>query len=709
MDFFKSASIVPALALLLTTSLSAEEIVLDEMIISGKKSTENGYLNQFEKQTSTASRMGITIKETPASVEILDSETMEKRGDTTVAKAVEKAVGMTSGASGHGPGGYFTVRGFGGFPGVDFLTDGIKLGGNAFSKRATEVANLERIEVIRGAASVLHGEGSVGATINLITKKPSFEKQDTQIGLNFGSFDSYRLSFGTGGVAVDDILAYRFDVSSREIGSNIDGQKKEIDSLNLGFLYKINDKLFATLSAEKTKDNIDSDYQGTPLINKKLDKSVRNKNYNNLKDGLDNANSLWIKQGIEWYPTSNIEVKNQLYYQKADAEVRRLYRAVQDTVDPSMVNRAGYDTDQTQDLIGNRLDLIYKDNIFGLGNRFLVGTDVNKMSFSKNGAIIGSNDGDKVSMYNPAKGYYKELGNNYKVKDMDADVESISIYMEDILSLTSDLKLVLGLRHDTLDVKWDYYHANDKKSRKYNNLSYRAGMVYDLTDTTTLYVAYSTSIAPGGGAVLTALSPAQTKLDLTEAVQYEIGLRQSFLNDKAEFTASAYKIDKNNLFVTDPNNINKLLNAGKQSSKGLEFSLGIKPIEKLQIDANLSITDAKYDSFVSGATDYSGNTPHSIPKYIANLGFRYMPISNVGIGTWIRYVDSIYTGDSNRIELPSYTTADLTMDYALDKKTTFSFAVKNVTDKFYATSARNDNQVFLGDPRNFEVGVNYKF
>lgn len=159
------------------------------------------------------------------------------------------------------------------------------------------------------------------------------------------------------------------------------------------------------------------------------------------------------------------------------------------------------------------------------------------------------------------------------------------------------------------------------------------------------------------------------------------------------------------MFVNDPNIAGNVLSAGKQSSKGLEFNLGIQPIEQIQIDTNLSIVDTKFDGLYN-----NGKIPNSVPKYVGNLGVRYMPIPNLGIGTWVRYVDSFYINDSNTIKLPSYTTVDLTLDYTYNKSTTFSFLLKNLTDELYATTSRSDNGgVFLGDSRSFEFGVNYKF
>ena len=386
-----------------------ETTILDEIKVTGQSDDNfTGYINQLKQETSTGSKLGLTIKETPASVEVINSKTMEQRGDSTVIRAVTKATGITGGSSGYGTVGAYSVRGFSGHPGIDILQDGIKLNGTTFSKRTLDVSNLDRIEVIRGASSVLNGEGSIGATVNLITKKPSFTKEETELGFKGGSYDSYRFNFGTGGVAVENKLAYRVDVLTRQLGSNYDGEKRDIDSLSASLLYKLNDNLLTTLSIEKSKEDGKHDYQGTPLVNGKLDKSVRKINYNNLEDGIDKGDSLWIKNNLEWYPTQNIELKNQIYYQNADSDVRRLYMAVQDKANPTMVQRRGWDSSQKQDLIGNRLDLIHKGNFFGLENRFLSGIDISRLELNKEQSTDAGNI-INTPMYNPTKMYYKDF------------------------------------------------------------------------------------------------------------------------------------------------------------------------------------------------------------------------------------------------------------------------------------------------------------
>lgn len=709
------------LAIMVCTALASSYAEASDIVQLDKVTVLGEAVKTFDQNTTAGSKLGLTIKETPASVEVINAKTMQQRGDSTILRAVTKAAGITGGSSGHGTAGNYSVRGFTGYPGIDFLQDGIKLNGTIFSKRTLDVSNLDRIEIIRGASAVLNGGGSIGATVNLVTKKPNFGDEETELGFRVGSHDSYRLNFGRAGVAIEDALAYRVDGAARHIGSDYHGEEKELESLSASLLYKVNDSLLASLSLERAKDNGDQDYQGTPLINGRLDRSVRKINYNNIEDGLDSGESLWVRNNIEWYPTKSLELKNQLYYQNASSDIRRLYLAVQDAANPEMINRRGYDSSQKQRLIGNRLDLVGHGDVFGLGNRFLVGVDASKLELSREqstyaGRIV------PTPMYSPAKLYYRDFFNatvdDYKKPDVDIKLNQFAIYIEDHLSLTEDFKLVAGLRHDSYDINYDFKRGLSSPviqiiNRKHNKLSYRGGLVFDLTDTATIYASYSSSFEPGdASASFITVNAAQTKLDLTKAEQREIGWRQSFLNDKAEFSASAYHISKKNLFVNNPTPGAGLLSVGKQTAKGFEVALAVRPTEHLHIDANLSYVDSKYDDFIHNGVDYAGRSPSSIPKHVANLGIRYTPTSSLDIGTWVRYVDSFFTdniGFANSVKLPSYQVVDLTINYNYRKNTTFSLLLKNMTDELYATTARRDVQVFLGESRGFEFGINYRF
>jgi len=703
----KTKGLAIVLSICCANVLYADEVVtLEEIDISNQKNANNTSTIKLDESTSTASKLDITIKETPASVEVINSDTMKQRGDRTIESALNKTTGITTSKDPGAPI-QFSARGFS-TNSVNLLYNGSKIpGGTNMSIRPMDTANLDRVEIIRGASSVLNGEGSIGASINLITKQPTFTKQDTELDYSFGSFNTHRFHFGNGGTLIDDVLAYRFDYSRSQGGSNIDDEKIELDSLALSLLYKINDDLLATLSVEKTKDKTDNVYHGTPLINGQLSESIRTKNYNKLEDGLYQSDNLWVRAGLEGNLAPNIEIKNQMYYYDSVRDWRTIakfeYNPLTNKIDRKWFN----DMDHEHKMIGDRVDILNKNSIAGFANRFLIGADVSKTDFKTKRPTF--KDSDSVDINNPSSKYFSEVSDDYKKDARDIDIKQLAIYMEDQLSLTEKLKLVGGLRYDILDADWIYLDqaGTPTESKKHKYLSYRVGTVYDITDTTTMYATYATAVEPG--ATLLLLNRQQTQLDLTEAKQIEIGVKQSFWDGKGEFTGAIYQIIKDNVFVPDSNLPSSYINAGKQSSKGIELGIGLRPNDQWQIDANVAKTDAEYDEYYTASTSYNGNIPAFVPEYTANLVIRYMPTVKLGLGTWIRYVDSVYANDANTLKLPSYTTVDLNLDYKYNQKTTLGFAVKNLTDEFYATRTRSDTSAIIGDPRTYEVSVSFKF
>ena len=159
----------------------------------------------LQTPSSTGSRLGLTIIETPASVNIIDRATMRERGFTTTLQALDSVVGMQSGQC------FglvcFSTRGFAGTTSLPFLFNGNRYPGLAMSPRST--FNYERIEVIKGPSSVLHGFGATTGAVNYVTKKAD-GREETEIEVTAGSSDTYSIGLGKGGL-LDEQTAYRID------------------------------------------------------------------------------------------------------------------------------------------------------------------------------------------------------------------------------------------------------------------------------------------------------------------------------------------------------------------------------------------------------------------------------------------------------------------------------------------------------------------
>jgi iron complex outermembrane recepter protein len=682
---------------------------LPEVKVQSKKDTRSLPL---DLPASTASRLGITLQETPASVEVLSKETMRERGDRTVTEAVEKAAGFTAAVTPGSPG-MFSTRGFTNNA-VAWLYNGTRIpGGSSMSARVLDIANFDRIEIIKGPAGVLHGEGSIGGAINLISRAPNFSNQPWELDYSYASFDTHRLHLGTGGAINDDVAAYRIDYSGTRFGTNVDHERGSLDRFTGSVLFKLSEKTKLTFELDKLYDDTDNVYFGTPLVNGKLKSSLRKINYNDISGNRYKSDSLWLRANLEWLPNEQWEIRNQFYYYTAYRDWRNTEAYTYNA--NNTVTRASWgDLDQDHDLIGNRFEALHKGQIAGLDNRFMLGTDINQTDFHNPRNGFPGGPLPATNAYNPADTSFAiGSGGVFKGNDTrDVTINQWSAFMDDQLSLTSKLKAVLGLRYDQFDTDWKYSTPATvtKRSNTYEFVSYRLGGVYDITPTLTTYASYGSAVEPG--ATLLLLNSTQSQLDLTTAKQAEIGLKHAFWEGKGEWTAAIYEITKKNVFVTDPNNSQNRLPIGQQSSRGIELGLGLRPSAQWQIDANIAATRARYDDYSTGIppVNFSGNQPPFVPDYVANLGLRFMPTSDLSFSTWIRHVDSIYANDANTIRLPAYTTVDVAADYKVSKAVNLGFRVRNLTDEFYATfGSSNGRQAMIAAPRTFELSVNLRY
>lgn len=151
------------------------------------------------------------MREIPATVEIIDQETIKTRGFRSVSEAAQGAVGVTAGDSPGDPSA-FSMRGFT-MNQITPLYNGIKIGPQGMTSRVMDAGNLERIEILKGPASLMSGEGASAGAINFVTKRPHSGAIENEAYLSYGSFNTTRAAFGSGGSTSKQGLDYRFDLN----------------------------------------------------------------------------------------------------------------------------------------------------------------------------------------------------------------------------------------------------------------------------------------------------------------------------------------------------------------------------------------------------------------------------------------------------------------------------------------------------------------
>ena len=257
---------------------------------------------------ATGSRLGLTPRETPASVSSISAADMEERNIMRVQDAVKRSPGFTDSASAGNGGTGLTARGFSGHNSVAQLIDGTRFAVGAGTVTfPVSTWPYESIEVLRGPASVMFGDGSIGAAVNYITKQPLLDRREHEAFFTLGSYGTVHTGVGSRG-PINDMLAYSAYVSGEKSNGFREDNAYSRQNYSLALLIQPMGALKITLSADGSR-NDDSTYQGTPLINGQLDDRLRRTSFN-VQDSLVKYNDQWLRAKVEYQATDSIKLRN---------------------------------------------------------------------------------------------------------------------------------------------------------------------------------------------------------------------------------------------------------------------------------------------------------------------------------------------------------------------------------------------------------------
>ncbi|MCP3398487.1 TonB-dependent receptor domain-containing protein [Bradyrhizobium sp. CCGB20] len=687
----------------------------------------------------SASRLGLTVHEIPATVEVISSETMREQGYRTVSETAQGAVGVTSGDNPAEPAA-FSMRGFTNSQ-INTLYNGIKIGPQNMTSRITDTANLEAVEFVKGPASVMSGEGAAGGAINFVTKTPHTGPVRNEADFSWDSLNSFRAHYGSGGSTNVQGLDYRFDISRSSLNGFADDTNTKTFDVSGQLNYRISDSLKIWGAIEYREDRSKA-YWGAPLVpiafsgshattgivsgnyisnyNKTnlgavtIDDRTFNTNYNVL-DNRNVAQEVWLRGGFELKLAPDLTLKSQAYGYGAERtwfnnEVEAFNSGT------NLVDRERFYVAHSQRLVGNITDLTWDTNIAGFDNRLVTTLSSSYLDFVRPGAA--NFPGDSVSLVDPARGYYGLLTTQQQI----ARIDNEALSFEDRLKLTRTFALIGGLRveHIGLDrnstdsaglVKAGFPFATD-----WAPVTGRIGYTWEAVPGMTFFSQYATGADISANNIFL-LGPTQP-LDLTTARTYETGVKHLFWDNRAEWSFSAYDIVRKNVYAAAGGQTLNI--AGRQESKGVELAAAVRPIEPLRLWGNIAYVDARYADYNFAGGSFSGNTPPNVPRIVANAGasYRFFTPWPVELGITGRHIGDRYNTDANVVTMKAYTVADVyafvdiprTVFNAVDQAR-LAFRVRNITDKRYAIwgDPFYPDQILLGAPRTYEISAAFKW
>lgn len=673
------------------------------------------------RRTGTATKTDTSVLEVPQTVNVVTARQIRAQGAQTVTEALRYTPGITSGGFPDRVGLFDEVTSRGFLPAPLYL-DGLHLPyGNGSTGGAMQIDpyTLERVEVLKGPASVLYGQNQPGGIINMVSKRPTATPIH-EIVFGGGSQDRRYGAFDFGGpIDPQGQWLYRLTGTVTDKNGEIDYTEQKRYMLAPSLTWMPNEQLTLTFYGHFQKDNDVPEAQGLPAVGTVFaSQQGRIKRSTFIGEpGLNSYDRDQFSIGYEAsYVLNDIWTlrQNTRYASVDDRYVAPLhgYRFVTNPKtgadDQRYMTRYGVDWAQNNKALG-------VDNIaqarFTTGevqHNVLIGLD----RYHYNSKFLGRYDYNPpiIDLYDPVYGQGLNYVNPYR---WDNTIDQTGLYVQDQLDWGRWF-LTLGGRYDWAKTDNRVPLAGTRSGSRDEQFSGRAGLGYKFDSGVTPYLSYAESFQPLSGTDASGkpFAPSTGK-------QYEAGIKYQPVGQESFVQLSVYQIDQQNALTTNPGNPAFSNQSGALRSRGVELEGKFNVLDDLNVIASVARNQVKYTKDNDGrqGRHVAGTSPLT-----ASLWLDYQVRGDslwrgVGGGIGARYVrgsDGTETADDHFV-IPSYTVYDamLSYDFAASPLQVRGLKLKlnmhNLEDRRYISSCTSDLDCYYGEGRTMTTDLTYNW
>ncbi|AZG11178.1 TonB-dependent siderophore receptor [Pigmentiphaga sp. H8] len=693
-------------------------------------STTEGTHSYTTGSMSTATRLNLSMRDTPQAVTVITRERIEDQGLATVNDVVQTAPGLTfrrfgpERASFYSRGMYVDNIMYDGLP--------VSLDSSNLSQDllATDMAIYDRVEIVRGATGLAQGAGNPSAAINLVRKRPTKVPQ-MSAGVSAGSWDRYRAELDASGpLSEDGSLRGRTVIATQDYGSYKRGESSKGQTL-YGILEKdLDASTTVTLSALHQESRLHGNgFTGLPVASDGSDLGLpRSTSYaSNWEHWNKTTDSAFV--GLDHRFDNGWRMHLSAYYAQADVDMQGHY--LSHSVTTGNYSQLGARNAHQEKQSSVNLYANGPFELLGRKHELVLGASYRNIDFdgnSRQGLVLNSS----LDPYNFDPGAVADP--NIPLRDwMDAKITQQSVYATTRLNLADRLKLILGGRVDWFDYNdtvntYPNFTSNTPSVSAHNRYSVNnhltkyAGLVYDLNDQHAIYASYTDVFKPQN------YRDASNKLlDPVVGRNYEIGIKGEYFDGALNASAAVFRMDqKNRAFrSTDQTQcanyptVTCYSAAGEVRSQGVEFEVQGAITPNWQVGAGYTVAIARYRKDAT-ASNVGALFDTDTPRHLFKLSTMYRlsgDLQGWRIGGSVYRQGFIYnkgttSGIPFNITQSAYVVVDLVVGWQAAQNLDLRLNINNVFDKKYynalSGSASFPSNVY-GEPRNVMLSARYRF
>lgn len=665
--------------------------------VTGEQAT--GY--QVE-QATTATRTDTPLREIPQSIQVVPRQVIEDQQATALQEVTRNVSGVIQANTFGTSQDSFLIRGF---QQTVFLRDGFR----DPTFRIRETANIERVEVLKGPASVLYGTLEPGGIINLVSEAPLEEPYYALEG-SFGSQGYLQPSLDFSGPFTPANDLYRLNAlyERRDSFRDFDTDIERV-FVAPAFSFSLGERTDLRLDLEYLNDRRPFD-RGLVAIGD----GVADIPFDRVLGEPDDFNKFEEVSGgylLEHAFNDDWQLRHAFRFSVANS-LSVFTRSQRLNENTGILRRAwSNNSDETENYA---LQTSVEGNFTtgSLDHTLLFGVDLlrTRQAFDNRFDFATAPPQD---IFNPQYGARRPTREEMPdFAEFGTVTDSVGVYLQDQIALSDNLNLLIGGRFDIVEERstnnQDFGGTVSQGDDRLQTEAFspRIGLLYRPISPLALYASYSRSFAPNGATDING-----NLLEPERGTQYEVGLRGELFEGQLLANLAAYYLTKSNIAVADPNIAGVSRPIGEQRSRGLELDVVGQITPGWNLIASYAYTDAEFTE--DGGSALEGNRPYGVPEHAASLWTTYEiqsgSLQGLGAGLGLFFVGERQGDNRNSFQVPSYVRTDASLFYRRDRwRAGLNF--KNLFDVNHIESTGNNRRrVNPGTPFSIEATITMEF
>ena len=673
------------------------------------------------------------LRDIPQSVTVVTERLIDDRNLDTVKEALKNTAGITFLAA-EGGEEDIRLRGFALQSTGDMFIDGMR--DPAFYDRDT--FNMDRVELLRGSASMLFGRGSTGGAVNQVSKYPRLIDAH-QVDVTLGSHQ-YRRVTGDFNIHTGENAALRLNAMSTTADNNGAGSSIEKKGIAGTYAWGIGTRDEFSASLYYLDNNNGMNY-GLPWIRPSASSPVSATTllpldpsaYYGAASDYNNGNAKMVTMAHTHRFDGEAEVKTQVRFGQFDRDQRagaiRLAAAAQqpggvaatlDNFGPATRLTRGTNLKiQDMDTIHLQSDFSNKFNALGVRHELLAGADFaheKKRVYAARTAAQGGVDLTKpvTTVGTPNDGVGVAEGTRVLRTSSDFTAKGWGVYAQDLIQIAPQWKLLAGLRYDSMEGDYNNYAiptaaagpvTTTSYRQKISEWSKRAGVLFQPDELQSYHFSYGTSFNTSGDTYSYSAQTVNTPPEASRNI--ELGAKIDSADKRFTTRLAVFHSTKLRERNTDPD-LNIAVLSGKRHAAGAEIDVTGRITPKWEVYGSyMWMPVAKIDIGAEGA-EGQGSRPSLTPKHSGTVWTTYQITPQWRVGGGLNFRSAQTPNRNPGWEVPGYVTADLMAEYTINDRYTLKANLSNVTNKLYADAVYSGHYV-PGAGRIFQITASMKF